>query len=307
VKTAQILAIAALAVAAMAVYDTADARIGGGRSLGVQRPSIAPKAPAPSASTPSGAAAQPVMPAQPGATLPAKPAAPAPAGASRWLGPLAGLAAGLGLAALLSHFGLSEGFAGVMLAALLAIAVIFALRMVFARRAAAQRPLAFADAPGPGAAPASFEMPPAPVAGGAPRVEPVLGSIPQPAAGVFPPGFDAEAFLRHAKIQFVRLQAAHAAGDRKALADVLTPGMAEEIGRDLDRAGARPATDVMTLDADVLAVESEGDHYCASVRFFGTLREGAGAGIEAFDEIWNLTKPADGSTGWLLAGIQQTA
>ena len=26
---------------------------------------------------------------------------------------------------------------------------------------------------------------------------------------------------------------------------------------------------------------------------------------EPFDEVWNLVKPVDGSTGWLVAGIQQ--
>ena len=34
-----------------------------------------------------------------------------------------------------------------------------------------------------------------------------------------PPGFDAEGFARHAKLQFVRLQAAHDTGDREALGD----------------------------------------------------------------------------------------
>ena len=28
---------------------------------------------------------------------------------------------------------------------------------------------------------------------------------------------------------------------------------------------------------------------------------------KAFDEMWNLVKPVDGSSGWLLAGIQQYA
>jgi predicted lipid-binding transport protein (Tim44 family) len=43
----------------------------------------------------------------------------------------------------------------------------------------------------------------------------------------------------------------------------------------------------------------------ASVRFSGTVREAAGGAPEAFTEVWNLVKPRDGSSGWLLAGIQQ--
>ena len=64
------LAVLAITVAALIIHDTAEARIGGGKSLGAQRPSVMPRASAPPATTPPGAASQPVMPAQPGATLP---------------------------------------------------------------------------------------------------------------------------------------------------------------------------------------------------------------------------------------------
>src|SRR6266545_3705370 len=97
-KRYQILGIAMLTFAAVAASDLADAkRLGGGRSIGTQRQSIAPS------TTPPGAATNPVLPAKPGATTPATaPAGATPSGTSRWLGPIAGLAAGLGLAALLA-------------------------------------------------------------------------------------------------------------------------------------------------------------------------------------------------------------
>jgi predicted lipid-binding transport protein (Tim44 family) len=41
------------------------------------------------------------------------------------------------------------------------------------------------------------------------------------------------------------------------------------------------------------------------VRFTGQVREAPGAQAVPFAEMWNLAKPADGSSGWLLAGIQQ--
>ncbi|MEP7183512.1 MAG: hypothetical protein ABI886_15135, partial [Betaproteobacteria bacterium] len=146
-----LLSVAALATVALVVTDLADAaRLGGGRSIGAQRQSIAPPAaPSSAGAVPSGAAAQPVMPAQPGAAM-AKPATPAGAaaasGASRWLGPIAGLAAGLGLAALLSHFGLSEAFGSFLLLAVLAIGVFVVVRMIFARRAAPQPAVGYAGA-----------------------------------------------------------------------------------------------------------------------------------------------------------------
>jgi len=299
------VALAVVVLASLVASESADARLGGGRSMGAQRQSVAPRASTPPASTPSGAASQPVMPAQPGAT-PAKPAAGAPAasGASRWLGPIAGIAAGIGLAALLAHFGLPEGLGTFLLLALLAIGVIFVLRMLFARRTQSERPLAYA-ARRSTSAPA-FEMPPAPQSGAGDRIEPTLESAPQPARNAFPPGFDAASFATHAKEQFVRLQAAYDAGDRETLADVMTPEMMDEILRDLNSSSKRAPTKIEKLDAEVFDVETQGDRHWASVRFTGTLREGDGPSV-AFDEVWNLTKPADGSSGWLLAGIQQLA
>jgi len=306
-----ILAIVVLTLATMVAADAAEARVGGGRSLGAQRPSVAPRASAPPAATPPAAASQPVMPAQPGATLPAKPAAPAaapaPSGASRWLGPIAGLAAGLGLAALLSHFGLPEGMGSFLLIALLVIGGVFVVRMLLARRGQAQRPLAYAGAAP--SRPVAFEAPPSPQGGGTPRIEPVLGPAASPteATKPFPPGFDAPGFAAQAKLQFARLQAAHDAGDRKTLADFTTPEMLAELTRDLDGGAPSQPTEIVTLHADVLEVETEGNRHWASVRFTGTLREGRAAAPTAFDEVWNLSKPVDGSSGWLLAGIQQTA
>jgi predicted lipid-binding transport protein (Tim44 family) len=43
----------------------------------------------------------------------------------------------------------------------------------------------------------------------------------------------------------------------------------------------------------------------ASVRFAGSIRETPNTAPMAFEEVWHLQKPADGKTGWLLAGIQQ--
>jgi predicted lipid-binding transport protein (Tim44 family) len=308
-KRTGIIAIALLAAATLVIDDASAARFSGGKSFGAQRPSVAPRASVPPAATPPAAASQPVMPATPGATLPAKPAVPAaaaPAGASRWLGPIAGLAAGLGLAALLSHFGLPEGLGTFLLIALLVIGGVLLVRMLLARRGQTP-PLAYAGARGPGAAPSTFEKSATPASGGAARIEPVLGpATATPTTGnTFPPGFDAEGFARHAKLQFVRLQAAYDTDDRAALGDLLTPEMQLEVMRDQDSGNARSATEVVTLAAEVLEVVTEGDRHWASVRFTGTMREGSGPTPAPFDEVWNLSKPVDGKTGWLLAGIQQ--
>jgi len=310
-KKWSLLAVTLLAATAFLGADIADAkRLGGGRSFGAQRQAT-PSQPAP----PSAAPATPAAPAQ---ALPGKSAAPQPAasGASRWLGPLAGLAAGLGIAALLSHFGLSEGFASMLLLTALVVGAVFLIRMFLGRRTApvaATRPAmqyagnAAATAAG-GSLPQirpSLPEPPATAAGDG-RFEPVWGgATAQPAANRFPPGFDPAPFVQQAKLQFKRLQAAYDTGDRRALADVMTPEMFAEISRDLDARGTHEPTEVVALEADVREVVTEGRQYVASVHFSGLLREDGVVLEKPFEELWNLVKPVDGSAGWLLAGIQQ--
>lgn len=87
----------------------------------------------------------------------------------------------------------------------------------------------------------------------------------------------------------------------------MTPAMLAQIRGDLASRAVRVPTDVVTLDANVVDVRGEGAQYVASVRFHGSLREDAAAMPQAFEEVWNLAKPVDGSSGWLLAGIQQFA
>jgi len=57
----------------------------------------------------------------------------------------------------------------------------------------------------------------------------------------------------------------------------------------------------------VLNVNTEAGQHWVSVRFKGMTREDGRATPEPFDEVWNLVKPVDGSSGWRLAGIQQYA
>lgn len=312
----QLIPVLAVLIAVIAATGAAEAaRMGGGRNMGIQRQSIAPPAArAPTAVTPApGAAAQPVMPAQPGAVAPraaapaAVPATPAPrTGMSRFLGPIAGIAAGLGLAALLSHFGLPEGFGSFLLLALLAVAVVFIVRAFLARRSQGAMQYAGVPAAGPRDAPIAARSESA--WGGPERVEPVLGSKDIAAPGTaraLPPGFDREAFLRQARMQFNQLQRAWDTADRAALADVMTPAMFDEVSRDLVARNTHTPTEVVRLDAEVLEVATEGKEHWASVQFTGLLREDGAATPKPFDETWNLSKPVDGSSGWLLAGIQQ--
>jgi predicted lipid-binding transport protein (Tim44 family) len=294
---------ALVAGAALVSADFADARrLGGGRTLGAQRQATPP----PAATTAPAAPSAP-MPAAAAKAAPAAAAAPAASGASRWLAPLAGLAAGLGIAALLSHLGLSEAFGSMLMLALLIGGGFLLVRMLMARRSQA--------APAPrmqyaGTAPGRVE----PHVGQAPaRFEPVMGggapaAVPAAAAadGKFPAGFDPAPFVAQGKLQFHKLQAAYDAGDRKALSEVMTPEMFAEVSGELTGRATQTPTEVMQLDARVLEAATEGNRHWMSIQFSGLLREDGTVLPKEFDEIWNLTKPVDGSSGWLLAGIQQT-
>jgi predicted lipid-binding transport protein (Tim44 family) len=121
-----------------------------------------------------------------------------------------------------------------------------------------------------------------------------------------PADFDTEAFLRNAKVHYVRLQAAWDAGNLEDIREFTTPEMFAEIKMDLADRGASPnKTDVVSVEAELLGIETQATDYLASVRFSGMIREESNAPAQPFAEVWNLSKPTQGAGGWVLAGIQQ--
>jgi len=295
---------AVLLAATLHMGDVDAARLGGGRSFGMQRPNISPTMPA----VPRQGVTAPTSPSP--ATVPGR-----PAGASRWLAPLAGLAAGLGLAALLAHFGLSEAFGSFLLLALLVLAAIFVVRLLMGRRSGqpATQPRYSNALPARvsdpvfrnNAAGSTFEPVVRPSPPASDPYAPNWGGGNATGRARWPDGFDPAPFLEQARFQFNRLQAAWDRGDRAMLRDVTTPEMYREIERDLEARGTQVPTEIVRLEPEILDVSTEGDRHLASVRFTGLMRENGAALAQPFDEIWNLSKPVDSSTGWLLAGIQQ--
>ena len=265
-------------------------RLGGGTSSGMKRDSGIMKrdaAPvAPSQATP-----------RPAAPTPAP--APAPSGMGRWLGPLAGLAAGIGIASLFSHFGmggLGEGMSSLLMMLLIGGVVFFVVRMLMRRNAPQPEPMQYAGA---GAA-THFESQ---VTSGASAISAATASAP---AGSIPAGFDVDGFVRQAKLNFVRLQAANDAGNMEDIRVFTTPEMFAEIQLEYQERGkAVQQTDVVELNAGLLDLSTEANRQIASVRFYGLIRETPNAPPENFDEVWHLARPADASSGWVIAGIQQ--
>jgi predicted lipid-binding transport protein (Tim44 family) len=255
-------------------------RLGGGLNLGKQRTMSAPQkqaAPAPTQATPAQAAG---TPAKQG---------------NKWIGPLAGIAAGLGLAALFSHFGIGEGMGTLLMILLLAGGAFLLFTML---RKKQQPAMQYAGAS------TNYDVPPqsAPV-----TTHVSADTVPQRAANI-PADFPVESFLRSAKMSFIRLQAAN---DRKDLNDIreyTTPEMFAEISMQLQERGDAPQqTDVGFVNGELLEVVTENDIAIAiaSVRLSGQLREN-NAAPENFEEVWHVQKDLkDDDSVWLLAGIQQ--
>jgi predicted lipid-binding transport protein (Tim44 family) len=121
-----------------------------------------------------------------------------------------------------------------------------------------------------------------------------------------PADFDVAGFLRSAKVYFIRLQAAWDARDLADIREFTTPEAFAELKIRVDEEkGTTDKTDVVALEAQLLGIETGGNDYLASVRFTGPIQEGGQAAAAPFEEVWNLAKPKNGRTGWLLAGIQQ--
>ena len=284
-------------------FDAEAKRIGGGKSLGMQRQATPAKAPdaAPSAS-----------PAAAGAA-----GAAAAAPKRSWMGPVAGLAAGLGLAALASHLGFGEELANMLMIGLLVMAVIAVIGFVMRKKAAQQGGgMAYAGAnagagqgAGAGQPNNTFRMPPTQPAkpsfaqGGSMIGSAIGANVPAPAS--IPADFDVNGFVRNAKVQFIRLQASNDAGNLDDIREFTSPEMFAEIQMDIrERNGATQETRVMDLNAQVLEVAEDGPRYVVSVLFTGRVQEDGGAPDE-INEVWHLTKPMAGTGGWVLAGIQQ--
>ena len=290
--------------------DVQAKRLGGGATSGMKR-QTPPAQPAQSV---------PAKPADAAAQTPTGAAAAAPAAAApkrSWLGPIAGLAAGLGLAALMSHLGLGAEFGSLLTMLLLAVVGVVVVRFLMRRFAsgavsgAGNRGPALAtpqgmqfSGPTSGSGTSSSGSGPGSGSSALAAQQPVAAQ--QTSTAGFPPGFDAAGFERIAKMIFIRMQAANDTGDLADLRQFATPEMFAAFKLELqDRQGSAQQTDVVRLDAQVLEFAQEDDRQIVSVRFHGLIREEKDAPASSFDETWHLTKPLDGSREWAIAGIAQ--
>ena len=325
--SSKFLGLVLVALLAFASLDSAEAarRLGGGQSIGRQSSNVTQRE--------AGRQAPAVAPSQQNAApqAPATPPQQAPRPSRPWAGILGGVAAGLGLAWLAHSLGLGAGFANFLMIALLAV-VAMAVFGAFMRRKAASQPGSYAfGAPGPtpaevAAAPRQYnpdkvgnDASARPWERSSMAFEPAklgntsgirIGSALEGSQnwGV-PAGFDTEGFVAAAKRNFITLQDAWDRSDVNTLRSMMTDEMLTEIkgqlaDREREGRGAPNRTEVVMLEAQLLGIEDLGNDYMASVEFSGMIREEPSAGPSPFREVWNMTKPKDGRSGWLVAGLQ---
>lgn len=313
-----------LTMSLVLVTGHADAakRFGGGLSFGKQSSNVTQRQAAPT----QAAAAKAPAAGTAAAAAPKKP----------WGAMLGGLAAGLGLAWLASSLGLGEEMGQILMFALLAMAIMAGVAWFKRRNNAASRtsasPFAFqgAGAASPASVPASYR--PENVGNDASArpwernsaafdSTPLTGATPAASGSMIgsglsgsqtwgiPEGFDSEGFLTAAKANFVSLQAAWDKSDIPALRVMMTDTMLKEIQaqlaeRENHTGGPGNQTEVVMIEAHLLGIEDLGDEYMASVEFTGMIREEPSAGASPFREVWNMIKPKNGRSGWLVAGVQ---
>lgn len=263
-------------------------RFGGGKSFGSapahqtqqrQTQQAAPAPTAPAAGAMAGAAAK-------------------PSGASRWLGPLAGIAAG----GLLASMFMGDGFEGFQFLDFIILALLaFVLFRLFARRKAQQATPAYA---GMGNAQA-YQAPQQPAY--SPAANPVFGGSAQPVRTFNAPAwFDEQRFVGIAREHFMSLQQHWDAAEMDKIAEFVTPQMLEFLKQERASLGdGFQSTYVDNLQVQLDGVEQQGGKTIATLTFAGVSKSSRFDQGEAFSESWRMERADGDNQPWLIAGIRQ--
>ncbi|ANY90737.1 MULTISPECIES: Tim44 domain-containing protein [Pseudomonas] len=236
-------------------------------------------------------------PTTPAAAPTAPGRAPAAAsGASRWLGPLAGIAAG----GLLASMFMGDGFQGMQIFDFLIMGLIAFLvfRFIAARRRQQQPQMA-----GAGHAPYQRETHAQPaqpsVFGGASATAaaPVINA---------PAWFNEQSFLSAARTHFMSLQQHWDANEMDKIAEFVTPQMLEFLKRErADLGDGFQSTYIDNLDVQLEGVDDRADKTVATLTFHGVSKTSRFDQGEAFSESWHMERAQGENQPWLLAGIRQ--
>ena len=293
-KTAKTAVLMSLGILAFLLYfqnNMAEAaRLGGGKSFG-SSPSYQRSTPAPS---PSPTSPQ-MSPTQPTPQRPV--ASPAPSMMGRWGGMLGGLLMGGLIGSLLFGGGHAWGGPGMLDLLIIGGGLFLLYRFIRARRATAV----------PAAAGSmSFDSNPSHSwgeSGHAPAAEPTMSGAEEPN---LPPGFDAEEFLKGAKIMYTRLQASWDKRDMEDIRQFVSPEVLSEIQKQAQEDPKLGKTELLLINPRILEAREVATKTVVSVFYDVMMRENRTEMAKQVREVWHFSrdsrKPDD---FWVLEGIQQ--
>lgn len=275
----------ALCIGLTLSIDANAKRFGGGKSFGAA-PSHQTRqaAPATPAATPSAAGRPPA----------------AASGASRWLGPLAGLAAG----GLLASMFMGDGFQGMQFLDILIMAVIAFLifRFISARRRKQQAGVQMAGAGAPYQR-ETVEQPVQPAqnsifgGGSAAPARPVINA---------PAWFNEQSFVTAARNHFQSLQQHWDANEMDKIAEFVTPQLLQSLKQERNDLGEGfQSTYIDDLNVQLDGVDDRADKTIATLTFSGVAKTSRFDQGEAFSESWNMERASGENQPWLVAGIRQ--
>lgn len=247
-------------------------RFGGGKSFGMQRNSSTFSRSNVN-STPSRTTAAAATPAS---------------SASKWLGPLAGLGIGALLGSMLMGHGLGSGILTWLL-----VGGVILLAWGFIRNRLQPQTMQKMN----------FQTEPAQMHRQSPYAMPLneksfSNSTPSTE-------FNEDAFLRHAKTMFIRLQTDFDTKNASDIRDFTSPEVYAEIQLQLQEMGdGINQTEIINIHSELLDLSTDETHTTATVLFSGSLREELNAEPVSIKELWHFRKE-NTKTTWLVVGIQQ--
>ena len=256
-------------------------RMGGGKSFGA----------APSHQASQTRQAAPSSTAAAGATAGKAAAA---GGMSRWLGPLAGLAAG----GLLASMFMGGGFEGMQFFDILIIGLIafLAFRFIASRRKQQAQPATA------GGVPYQRDVTPASnnVFGGssaATALKPVIKA---------PAWFNQNSFINAGREHFLNLQQHWDANEMDKLAEFTTPQLLAFLRQERASLGdGFQSTYIDDLDVQLDGLDDQADKTIATLTFSGVEKSSRFDQGEAFSESWRMERLQGDNQPWLIAGMRQ--
>ncbi len=271
----------ALCISLTFALDAHAKRFGGGKSFGS----------APSHQTRQAPQQTQAAPNQAGRQTPA-----AASGASRWLGPLAGLAAG----GLLASMFMGDGFEGIQFMDILIFGLIAFLlfRFLAARRRQQQPAMA-------GHAPMQRDMPQQPSTS-------IFGGSAAPAAAApvinAPAWFNEQSFAAAAREHFLSLQQHWDANEMDKISEFVTPQLLGFLKQERAEIGdAYQSTYIDDLQIQLDGVDDDAEKTTATLTFTGTAKTSRFDQGEPFSESWRMERAQGENQPWLVAGIRQNA